>query len=141
MRNKKPISKKEINYICQNYPNMSISKLARTLQRANKTITSVLIKNNVEIKQPEKHWMNLTEQELVILRLHAKGYSTSEIQEKLCIENCTLRTHLNFIYQKLNISLKCSKGSQSPKVRAVLMYLKHLGVLQNWDFKEGVETC
>jgi len=45
----------------------------------------------------------LSQREEEILHLLAKGYSTKEIADHLCVSNNTVRTHLQHIYHKLHV--------------------------------------
>lgn len=65
---------------------------------------------------------SLCNSELKVLRLMAKGYSNSEIRNELIITQATLSTHINTIYQKLNVAIFKADGKSALRVRAVLKY-------------------
>jgi DNA-binding NarL/FixJ family response regulator len=55
------------------------------------------INNNVNINA-------LTPKEKEVLALVAKGASNQEIADKLCVQDVTVKTHLNSIFKKLKVS-------------------------------------
>ena len=52
---------------------------------------------------PRKELQDLTERELDVLRLIARGLSNAEIGEKLYISDTTVKTHITHIFQKLDL--------------------------------------
>lgn len=48
-------------------------------------------------------YMNLSEREIEIVNLLAKGYRYKEIADLMCISQATVRTHIYNIYQKLHV--------------------------------------
>ena len=65
---------------------------------------------------------SLCNSELKVLRLMAKGYTNTEIKNELIITQSTLSTHINAIYQKLQLSIYIADGKSALRVRAVLKY-------------------
>lgn len=65
---------------------------------------------------------SLCDSELKVLRLMAKGYCNTEIATELVIAKSTLQTHINSIYQKLQIANFIRDGFSALRVKAVLMY-------------------
>ena len=53
--------------------------------------------------QPPKELGELTERELDVFRLIARGLSNAEIGQKLYISDATVKTHITHILQKLNL--------------------------------------
>jgi DNA-binding NarL/FixJ family response regulator len=53
--------------------------------------------------QPPKELGELTERELDVLRLIARGLSNAEIGQELYISDATVKTHITHILQKLNL--------------------------------------
>jgi LuxR family maltose regulon positive regulatory protein len=45
----------------------------------------------------------LSDREVEVLKLISQGYRNSEIAEKLCISNNTVKTHIRKIYVKLRV--------------------------------------
>jgi DNA-binding NarL/FixJ family response regulator len=52
---------------------------------------------------PPKELEDLTERELDVLRLIARGHSNAEIGQELYISDATVKTHITHILQKLNL--------------------------------------
>ena len=54
-------------------------------------------------RQPPRALADLTDRELEVLRLIARGLSNAEIGEQLYISDATVKTHITHILQKLNL--------------------------------------
>jgi DNA-binding NarL/FixJ family response regulator len=69
------------------------------------TITKRVIKQFVRIPQsaPPKQLDELTERELEVFRLIARGLSNAEIGQELYISDTTVKTHITHILQKLDL--------------------------------------
>ena len=69
------------------------------------TITKRVIKQFVRIPQPSpsKQLDDLTERELDVFRLIARGLSNAEIGRELYISDTTVKTHITHILQKLDL--------------------------------------
>ncbi|MBQ9149845.1 helix-turn-helix transcriptional regulator [bacterium] len=77
----------------------------------------------------------LTKTEKEILKFLAQGLTMEDILEKMCIAQTTFKSHLNDIFQKLQLS-KGKKGSNSHiRIRAVLIYLKENNKLKDWKLE------
>ena len=68
-------------------------------------ITKRVIENFTRIAHPEppKELAELTDRELDVLRLIARGLSNAEIGQELYISDTTVKTHITHILQKLNL--------------------------------------
>jgi DNA-binding NarL/FixJ family response regulator len=68
-------------------------------------ITKRVIKQFTRIPQPAppKQLEDLTERELDVFRLIARGLSNAEIGQELYISDTTVKTHITHILQKLNL--------------------------------------
>jgi DNA-binding NarL/FixJ family response regulator len=68
-------------------------------------ITTRVIEKFARISHPEppKELAELTERELDVLRLIARGLSNAEIGQELYISDATVKTHITHILQKLNL--------------------------------------
>ena len=68
-------------------------------------ITKRVIENFTRIPHPEppKELADLTDRELDVLRLIARGLSNAEIGQELYISDTTVKTHITHILQKLNL--------------------------------------
>ena len=69
------------------------------------TITKRVIKQFTRIPQPAppRELDDLTERELDVFRLIARGHSNAEIGRELYISDTTVKTHITHILQKLNL--------------------------------------
>ena len=66
----------------------------------------------------------LTNRELEVLKLMAKGYSNTQICRELFISLATVLTHIRRLYQTLEISEYEGHGGSAYRVRAVLKYFE-----------------
>jgi DNA-binding NarL/FixJ family response regulator len=68
-------------------------------------ITKRVISQFARIPQraPQKELEDLTERELEVLRLIARGLSNAEIGQELYISDTTVKTHITHIFQKLDL--------------------------------------
>jgi DNA-binding NarL/FixJ family response regulator len=68
-------------------------------------VTKRVIRQFARIRQtsPPREVGELTERELDVLRLVARGYSNAEISRELYISDTTVKTHITHILQKLNL--------------------------------------
>ena len=68
-------------------------------------ITKRVIERFTRISHPEppEELADLTDRELDVLRLIARGLSNAEIGEELYISDATVKTHITHILQKLNL--------------------------------------
>jgi DNA-binding NarL/FixJ family response regulator len=68
-------------------------------------ITKRVIKQFIRIPRPAppRELEDLTERELDVLRLIARGHSNAEIGRELYISDATVKTHITHILQKLNL--------------------------------------
>jgi DNA-binding NarL/FixJ family response regulator len=69
------------------------------------TITKRVINQFVRIphRAPPKQFGDLTERELDVFRLIARGFSNAEIGQQLYISDATVKTHITHILQKLKL--------------------------------------
>src|SRR5919107_4494878 len=69
------------------------------------TITKRVIQRFTRISHPEppKELADLTDRELDVFRLIARGLSNAEIGQELYISDATVKTHITHILQKLNL--------------------------------------
>ena len=81
-------------FIFQDYDNDFL--LSENIQIRTK-LTKTGFDNFVEV-------MQLTEREIEIIKLIAKGYATKEIADNLFISDSTVKTHRKNIFKKLNIN-------------------------------------
>ena len=66
----------------------------------------------------------LTNRELEVLALMAKGYSNEQICNELFISQATVLTHIRHLYEKLEISEYERHGGAALRVRAVLKFFE-----------------
>ena len=79
----------------------------------------------------------LTKNELKTLHLMAKGYDIKEIATILNVSYTTIKSHLMNIYRKMYSYFPDGNMSNGNKVKLILMYLKYIGVLKEWEI-EGI---
>ena len=78
-------------------------------------------------KQESVFLKNLTERELEIVGLLARGYTNYAISSSLCIDIKTVAHHLNSIYSKLKES--SDFVDMHPRVNVARLYLETIGEL------------
>ena len=76
---------------------------------------------------------DLTSRELEVLSWMAKGYRNPTIAELLFLQPKTVERHVNGIYGKLGAAL----DSKHPRVHAITLYLRAMGILPAEDFAQG----
>lgn len=75
----------------------------------------------------------LTKREKEVLEMFAHGFETDYIAGTLGVAEVTVKTHLQHIYVKLGVYDETSKYQVPKRLKAILIYLKAIGVLsQNW---------
>ena len=66
---------------------------------------AVLRRSKPKVAKSQKFCLNsLTNKEKEVLAMLAKGASNKEIADKMVVKEVTVKTHLNSIYKKLNVS-------------------------------------
>ncbi|GAB4455686.1 MAG: response regulator transcription factor [Anaerolineales bacterium] len=96
-----------ISYILKD---MKMEKLAETLQRAVRhevtlhPLVAERVLQNLRGESEEPLFTELTERELDVLRLIAKGMTNSQIAEKLVISENTVKGHVSNILSKLHLA-------------------------------------
>ena len=81
----------------------------------------------------KKYTYELTNREKEILELFIKGFDIKEIIEKLEIKNCTIKTTLSKIYQKLEVAYS---PVSTVRTKAIIKYLVEIGELDEKWIKE-----
>ncbi len=83
----------------------AIRIIARGEALLSPAITKRVIKQFTRVPRPSppKELEDLTERELDVLRLIARGHSNAEIGRELFISDTTVKTHITHILQKLNL--------------------------------------
>lgn len=120
----KKLTDEEKDFIYKNREKLTVDKIAKELNRRCETINEFMKRKKIPrlLKSAITYPYSLSEREIEVLGLMAKGYSNSEIATELVIAYSTLRTHINTIYQKLNIAIYIADGKSALRVRAVLKY-------------------
>lgn len=78
------------------------------LQNFGKTSTSAA-------KTASEEELSLTEREIDVLHLIARGYSNSEISKELCISMNTVKTHIRNIFHKLEVEDRTQAAMKAVK--------------------------
>ena len=83
----------------------AIRIVARGEALLSPSITKRVIEKFTHISQPKppQELADLTERELDVFRLIARGLSNAEIGQELYISDATVKTHITHILQKLNL--------------------------------------
>jgi DNA-binding NarL/FixJ family response regulator len=69
-----------------------------------------------EINRQALHYLGISERESEVLSLLAAGHSNQEIADRLFVSTNTVKTHLNNLYQKLEVS---RRGQAVDKARSL----------------------
>lgn len=122
---KKVLTEDMENFIFKNYNLMTRKDIADYLGINVKIVHSFCHRKKLgPVKLYKGPNLDLTKKEIEIAELLVKGWSNKEIQEKLCITLTTVKTHLNNIYNKYNLSGYPEIGSGCLRLRFVLEYLR-----------------
>lgn len=103
----KVFTQEEKDFILINREKLTISKIAKKLNRSYKSIYSFLYFKNLTYKKEresirENNELTPTEQKVVNLICKKGILKRIELAEKLFVEECTIITHLRNIYTKTN---------------------------------------
>ncbi len=127
VKGQRKLSYEEQKYIRENCKNKTIPEIAKDLSRQYETIRHYIKDNGLTYKKVKKvrtkdvNELSIKEKE--ILELLATGKSNKEIAKKMFIGITTVKTHLQNIYQKLNLSGNGTRESSTLRVRATLYFL------------------
>lgn len=81
-------------------PNL-LARIEALLRRVN---WQKPVEKNIELPYNTKHKPLLTSREKEVLSLAAKGQSNKDIADKLVLREVTVKSHLNNIFKKLNVT-------------------------------------
>jgi len=105
--------------------NVSANKLAEAIRAAvtglptfSPEVAQTLIQPQPEPASPPHY--DLTQRELDVLNLIAKGKSNSDISETLCISVFTVKNHVSSILSKLRVSSRTEAVSLALKAKIVI---------------------
>lgn len=121
------LSEEERDFIFENCYRNTPKQLANSLDRSVDTIRSfikrygLICASGLNSKSKDNPF-NLSEREIEVIELLAKGLSNEEIIQKLFISMNTFKTHLTNIYGKLDVRVGKNTGSEL-RTRAVLKWL------------------
>lgn len=79
---------------------------------------------------PKAALADLTQQEMRVLELMAKGYANAGIAEELVVQERTIENYVSNIFAKLHLK---KKAQQQARVQAVLLFLEATGRLRPSD--------
>jgi DNA-binding NarL/FixJ family response regulator len=95
-------------YLLKDAPREELFKAIRTVYRGESLIQPVvaskLLARLTELSRRAPSGEELSERELEVLRLMAKGSANKEISAQLSISQSTVKTHISSIFQKLGVN-------------------------------------
>ena len=95
-------------YLLKDAPREELFMAIRTVYRGESMIQPVVaskvLDRFAELSRHAQHPETLSEREIEVLKLMAKGAANKEIASQLSITNSTVKTHITSIFQKLNAS-------------------------------------
>ena len=97
-------------YLLKDAPRDELFKAIRAVSRGESLIQPVVasrvLDKLAELSRKNPGAETLSEREVEVLRLMAKGVSNSNIAEELSITQSTVKTHITSIFQKLNVTTR-----------------------------------
>ena len=98
-------------YLLKDAPRDELFKAIRAVSRGESLIqpvftTKVLDKLASELSRKSTGADTLSDREIEVLRLMAKGVSNKDIADQLSITQSTVKTHITSIFQKLNVTTR-----------------------------------
>ncbi|MCX6005746.1 MAG: response regulator transcription factor [Chloroflexi bacterium] len=97
-------------YLLKDAPREELFKAIRAVSRGESLIQTVVasrvLDKLAELSRKNPGAETLSEREVEVLRLMAKGVSNSNIAEELSITQSTVKTHITSIFQKLNVTTR-----------------------------------
>jgi serine/threonine-protein kinase len=94
----------------------------RRVAAGGSAIDPIIVKALVTRRDPSRPLDGLTERELDVLALMAEGLSNAAIAARLVVSLRTVETHVNNVFQKLDLA---PTREEHRRVRAVVTYLAH----------------
>jgi len=106
-------------YLLKDAPREELFKAVRAVYKGESLIQPVvaskLIDRFAELSRKAPSGEQLTERELEILQLMAKGAANKEISAQLSISESTVKTHISNIFQKLGVNDRTEAVTQALK--------------------------
>jgi len=97
-------------YLLKDAPREELFKAIRVVSRGESLIQPIVasrvLDKLAELSRKNPSAETLSEREVEVLRLMAKGVSNSNIAEELSITQSTVKTHITSIFQKLNVTTR-----------------------------------
>jgi DNA-binding NarL/FixJ family response regulator len=97
-------------YLLKDAPRDELFKAIRAVYRGESLIQPVVasrvLDKLAELSKRNPSAETLSDREIEVLRLMAKGVSNSNIAEQLSITQSTVKTHITSIFQKLNVTTR-----------------------------------
>jgi DNA-binding NarL/FixJ family response regulator len=97
-------------YLLKDAPRDELFKAIRAVYRGESLIQPVVasrvLDKLAELSKKNPSAETLSDREVEVLRLMAKGVSNSNIAEELSITQSTVKTHITSIFQKLNVTTR-----------------------------------
>ncbi len=105
-------------YLLKGVPRDEIFQAVRVVEAGGSLLQPAVatkLLNRVGDLLRDERTETLTERELQVLELMAKGYRNKEIARELAITERTVKFHANIIFQKLNVDSRTEAVSESVK--------------------------
>jgi DNA-binding NarL/FixJ family response regulator len=97
-------------YLLKDAPRDELFKAIRAVSRGESLIQPVVasrvLDKLAELSRKNPSAETLSEREIEVLRLMAKGVSNRDIADQLSITQSTVKTHITSIFQKLNVTTR-----------------------------------
>jgi DNA-binding NarL/FixJ family response regulator len=97
-------------YLLKDAPRDELFKAIRAVSRGESLIQPVVasrvLDKLAELSRKNPSSETLSDREIEVLRLMAKGVSNSNIADELSITQSTVKTHITSIFQKLNVTTR-----------------------------------
>jgi DNA-binding NarL/FixJ family response regulator len=110
-------------YLLKDAPREELFKAIRAVSRGESLIQPVVaskvLDKLAELSKKSPSAETLSEREIEVLKLMAKGVSNSNIADELSITQSTVKTHITSIFQKLNVTTRTEAVTTALKRRII----------------------
>ena len=110
-------------YLLKDAPREELFKAIRAVSRGESLIQPVVaskvLDKLAELSKKSPSAETLSDREIEVLKLMAKGVSNSNIADELSITQSTVKTHITSIFQKLNVTTRTEAVTTALKRRII----------------------